>query len=220
MVALMLFGLSSGSGYALAAEKVTCTTSKCHSDMGNQPFKHSPLSATNGCLVCHKKGTGQEKLPPKHFPLAALPKSEINEACKSCHDSFAEPGRTKRYPHETHGEKIKDGCLSCHDAHTGKNKNLLKPDEPPELCWTCHKDRKHLHQPLIGILNTDRAKRVHLQNDKVYCLTCHNPHKPAAEKESLLWFCSSCHGNKAESLYKNYHKRTERPALPTPMPED
>ena len=185
----------------------TCSTSKCHTDIKSRAFKHSPLEATNSCSICHQKGEGEANLPKDHPSLAPIVKSKMAQTCKSCHDSWADPTREKRYAHERVNPKIDKGCASCHDSHGSQTKFILKNGGAPELCWTCHEDRRKIHiHSMTNIARTDRAKRVRLKDDKIYCLTCHHPHSPSPEKEKVQWFCASCHGEEAIQVYENFHK--------------
>jgi predicted CXXCH cytochrome family protein len=126
---------------------------------------------------------------------------------------MADPSRKSRYHHEKVGEKIEKGCLTCHAPHGGKNEFFFRQGPVPDMCWSCHKDRQHTHVADISIVNTDRARKVRLVDSRVTCVTCHHPHDPPPEKNSLLWFCSSCHGKDVARLHKNYHKimRKEEP---------
>lgn len=120
------------------------------------------------------------------------------ETCITCHEAEG-----REFQSSTHSrlsneslEGVPNGCEMCHgpgsvhaDASGGKN-NILNPKKSPDLCFTCHTDKKaefklpYRHPVLEG---------------KMSCADCHNPHGEDAKPWSSTSLnavnetCFKCH---------------------------
>ncbi|NUM57616.1 MAG: cytochrome c3 family protein [Bdellovibrionaceae bacterium] len=176
----------------------------CHDGMiTNQLYKfvklknHHPLE----CSECHEP---HHNLKNKH----AL-KDKPYSLCLSCHQDYANKNTNHVWSHKKAG----GNCIDCHASHTLHAKLLVKA--PPQLCENCHKELAFSHKPTERLSVIDKANKIHLEGGNISCQTCHQTHlnwkdshfvKPP---ESILTFCSSCHGDKSPELLKNFHKLTK-----------
>lgn len=150
------------------------------------------------CIACHD----QHHLSKEKHNLI---KSE-KLLCLSCHAQNAMPETNHIW---THGKKG-GTCLDCHSSHSG-NMNLLI-QQPPQLCMNCHKTQNIGHREVKDLLQNERAKGMHFTEGKISCLTCHETHQNwrqgsfIRDRDQVRIFCSSCHGNKTDNLYKKFHK--------------
>lgn len=161
----------------------TCVTSKCHGEIKSGEVVHDPIK-TEGCSVCHSEGGGKNpKLPKGHSPVAAIPRSEINELCLGCHDDFQKILAKAKH---VHGPIEKKSCVSCHSPHSSKHKHLLK-ELPPKLCLQCHSSEveandKRMIPNIEALLKSNAHKHKPVADGG--CLDCHVAH--AGENLSLL----------------------------------
>ena len=90
-----------------------------------------------------------------------------------------------------HQSKEKKDCLQCHKG----NGDALKP-EMAGICVSCHKTQKEKDHRIGIPAGEKRAKNLPLEDGKVTCHTCHDPHGSRfraylrTRPEDL---CSSCH---------------------------
>ncbi len=123
------------------------------------------------------------------------------ETCSSCHES-----EVKKYQLSTHarinvtkGGGEVEGCEMCHgpgSVHVdngGGKEFILNPNKSPEVCFTCHTDKKvefqlPYHHPVL--------------EGKMSCTDCHDPHgadvRPwtAATDNDVNGVCFQCHTDK------------------------
>lgn len=169
--------------FAEPARHPTCMTSECHNKLFKTNFRHSPIEA-RGCTVCHRLGNGGQKLPENHPKIIPIKKEDINKTCLVCHDEFGEKLAHKKF---THKALEKNGCTGCHDPHEANKKHLTK-DEPPALCFGCHKELKE---------SIENAKSHHsVVTEKEACSNCHEEH--VSNRKNLLKraeddVCLRCH---------------------------
>ena len=174
----------------------------CHDgSVSNQLFKyiqthfHHPLE----CSQCHD--------PHHNSKEHAYLRKPEKQLCQSCHSDYNNPETN----HVWHGTNKKGGtCLDCHKSHTNFDKLLVQ--QTPSLCMNCHKTVKMNHVSVKLVSDLDKAKSVVTDNGELKCQTCHKTHinykdkhfiKPPAE---VLTLCSGCHGDKAPTLFTNFHK--------------
>jgi predicted CXXCH cytochrome family protein len=91
---------------------------------------------------------------------------------------------------------IKQDCTTCHGSHQmGKGALLLKKPLA-ELCIECHPKRITPAEHKIGIVPSMNTGTLPLADNKITCITCHDPHSnryghmlriPARD------LCQSCH---------------------------
>lgn len=80
----------------------------------------------------------------------------IEELCLRCHD-FSD----RRY---VHGPVANGLCVRCHLAHQSIHPHLLRTDDIPSLCSSCHIDELFVTKDLHATFGEER------------CTACHNPH--------------------------------------------
>jgi len=170
---------------------------------------HPKSPASNaGCASCHAntaehvkagggRGAGGIVNPsPRNKSLSAEAKTAI---CLGCHSdnrhlAFWDSGRHR---------KNEVTCTNCHNTHGG-NTSLLRVDNPTispytrttqvpqqEVCFTCHREIR------AQVL---RPSHHPIQEGKVKCTSCHNPHGALSPNmllhESVNQQCTSCHADK------------------------
>jgi len=124
------------------------------------------------------------------------------DVCAQCHDK-----EYKEYKLSTHYRAfIKDdtigaeGCETCHgpgsihvDAGGGVGVGIINPKKDPEICFTCHTDKRMqfrlpYHHPVL--------------EGKMSCSDCHDPHgidvRPwtATSEQDTNEVCFKCHADK------------------------
>ena len=90
----------------------------------------------------------------------------------------------------------KQDCATCHDSHQ-KDKGMLLLKKPlAELCIECHPGRMAPTEHKVGIIPSMNTGTLPLADNKLTCITCHDPHSnrygrmlrvPAKD------LCQSCH---------------------------
>jgi len=174
---------------------------------GKKGHPKSPANA-GGCAVCHGDGTEHVKAgggrgvggivnpSPRNKSMPAEAKSNI---CLGCHSdnrhlAFWDAGRHR---------KNDVSCSNCHSTHGG-NDSLLRVENPPiqpyvntsqvpqhEVCFTCHRDIR---------AQVFRPSHHPIQEGKVKCTNCHNPHGALSHAmllhETVNEQCYSCHADK------------------------
>lgn len=163
------------------------------------------------CATCHNPHHGavvktkqEEQQPQNHPPFL---RKEWRALCLSCHSDHT--GVPNNHP-----DKEGKACITCHLVHGGANKLLRQ--EVPGLCLSCHANKKGEHRVVENFLDTERAKGVHFEDGTISCMTCHAQHGKGLESklrvstEKVMPFCATCHGQKTEALYKNFHARIRK----------
>jgi DmsE family decaheme c-type cytochrome len=184
---------------AVDAGTRTCLT--CHgSDPKVMAVFTSPMAMTGdprtpfamgGCMTCH--GPSDNHIAMKSpYPDVVFkgphksPAEARNQVCLSCHES----GLRMNWV----GSKMQRNgvaCTDCHTAHTAKDPILVKATQP-QICFTCHAQQR-----------ADALKYSHhpIDEGKVVCSDCHNPHGSPGDTKSLKEFtvnetCYNCHADK------------------------
>ncbi len=168
---------------------ITCLTSKCHSDLNEQKFLHSPLKA-KGCVLCHQMVDQSEKshkLSEKHPSIAIDMGKNQASLCLKCHVEWGKTFKAKAFAHSAIDQK---GCSACHNPHGADNAKLLKDSNyTQELCLSCHKKNENWEKGDKD--NAHRAMKV-----KSKCLNCHEVHsgnRPKLLKDEPAALCMKCH---------------------------
>jgi len=117
-------------------------------------------------------------LAPPQIPGATFAGSA---SCDECHADIVRDFHTSTHARlKALGDNAKDiGCESCHGPGSLHNKSggahgtIINPHKSPETCFQCHLDKRGQfsmpsHHPL--------------EDGKVGCSDCHNPHKGPAVK--------------------------------------
>ena len=167
-----------------------------------------------GCLSCHTPHGTKKK---EHF--ARHSSKIIQETCLKCHKKLKLHVGTNKHMFMKKDQMLKPSswpgnesvCINCHNPH---KKSQIK-ESVKDLCISCHKSKNTTHLGNNVVANTTRAKDIRLVNKSINCLSCHQHHGLSSEKkflknkDTLLKFCSSCHGLQSIQLFENFHKTKE-----------
>jgi predicted CXXCH cytochrome family protein len=132
---------------------------------------------------------------PPHIEGATL---VGDKNCAECHANVTKDFHTAEHArlkaHGANGAEI--GCESCHGAGSvhsesgGARHTIINPKRNAEVCMTCHLEMK---------ARFDASHHHPVENGKVSCSDCHNPHKGPAIKgggtmlASQSDTCMQCH---------------------------
>ncbi len=199
------------SKVATAAEKsAVCLT--CHGGQRQlenwSVAKHRKVDVT--CVNCHsihgtQSASNNSEIKRTQFaaaPYTTTARQLAYKTCVECHrDVRAEILKPSHHPII----EGKVGCQDCHDPHGALQKASLRNESIPDLCVSCHADKRgpwiHEHPPVM-------------EN----CATCHTPHGSAhkgllAQKPPAL--CADCHpGGHTHGIYDG------RGTLPNVLPSN
>lgn len=212
-------------------EKVgTSACAACHSTQADQlqATVHkrigwdNPIAAEGLCESCH--GNGGEHVASggqnKTVSFKNLSTEEVSKRCLSCHQKSKIFDASKHSLHSQQGTS----CVSCHSIHTPKETEHLLVEKQPELCYSCHEDRRADFQKqfahrvnaglmscsdchdIHGTLNDSQLKTTAEQN--AVCVKCHKEkrgpfifeHEPV--KVDGCTACHTPHGSTNPSLIK------------------
>jgi predicted CXXCH cytochrome family protein len=123
-----------------------------------------------------------------------------SDNCAQCHENITRDFKTAAHARlNTKGSNVPTleiGCESCHGAGSvhsetgGARDTIINPQKNPETCFQCHLDMK-------GRFNLPH--RHPIEEGKVGCSDCHNPHKGQAVKGGGMSLtsenetCRKCH---------------------------
>lgn len=152
-----------------------------------------PLQGGNlACLTCHDEptcaGTPADAQNP-HF-LRGAPYPTIDDFCAACHT----PDQIAAYnPHEAMVRRAGSSsvCEFCHqNAVAGEESADDLKLAAPALCAGCHTEQdvhvgalEHLVALDAALVPQVEAAGLPLDQGKVYCGTCHDPHPAASVEE-------------------------------------
>jgi len=190
---------------------------QCHSPhFSNQPKLisdiniHKPFEEGN-CKICHLKP--KENKTRLFYPGNIL--------CYSCHTEYEKDFTYKHYP-------VSENCNNCHLPHISKLKKLLKQGTP-ELCFTCHVEKKlsssheninlsksncsSCHE-IHGSFNKSllRKASIHKPFEEKNCYFCHKETKEGIQlNDEVNKLCCQCHNEILEGTkLKFQHKATQQ----------
>ncbi len=179
-----------------------------------------PQAKSAKCLTCHQRTPGMDL-----WDLGVHKRNDLS--CDSCHDIHANGGVLKpKEPQVCFGchrdikvdvnkrshHPILEGkvsCSSCHSPHGTLSKHLVKADDPQQLCYRCHADKRGPalweHPPVEE--NCETCHSIHgsihdrLLNERIpqLCQNCHDgryhPGTPYDDNTSYTsrWNCLRCH---------------------------
>ncbi len=116
---------------------------------------------------------------------STTPVAARNEACLTCHQG----GKRIHWSASAHANRDV-ACSSCHQVHVQHDKARDKLTQS-ETCFACHKEQR---------AQFNRPSRHPIQEGKVACSDCHNPHGTAGPKQlvrdNVNDTCYQCHMEK------------------------
>ena len=186
-----------------------CTT--CHDEadapqllaIGKTRHGTNADKGTPECTSCHgdsekhlqHKGSDKPPKPDRTFGKNTMtPASERSGTCLTCHKKDPTRSHWAGSAHET-----KDvACSSCHQVHVAKDKTRDKQTQT-EVCFSCHKEQRAMF---------NRPSRHPIQEGKVSCSDCHNPHGSVGAKlmkrNNTNETCYQCHMEKRGPFVHNH----------------
>lgn len=178
-----------------------CT--RCHDESDNAPLlaigktRHGVIAdkRTPTCTSCHgdsdahiNKPEGAKERPKSDRGFGRASTTSIqdrNQSCLGCHQG----GKRIHWSMSAHATNDV-ACSSCHKVHVGRDAVRSKTTQT-EVCLTCHKEQR---------AQISRVSRHPIQEGKVACSDCHNPHGSAGEKslvrDNVNDTCYQCHMEK------------------------
>lgn len=151
-------------------------------------------TSDRGCEACHGPGLKHVQagggLGSIFNPRKATA-AEVAARCTACHQ---EQNLSRRPYHVEHDVEAVS-CNDCHSPHQDKTNPYLLIDDPPKLCFQCHKE-----------VESDFRKPFHhkVLEGGVSCRDCHSGHgenNTAEARRSADGFsslCARCHADKQQ----------------------
>jgi DmsE family decaheme c-type cytochrome len=170
----------------------------CHEDI-YKSFEKTPHWRTTlstrgpqfqGCESCHGPGSAHvaSNGTVKLFDFQNQSTKAIDERCLTCHAGGTQHMNTINSVHAQNGVS----CISCHSPHHATTRDFLLVKAQPELCYTCHLDKKaEFSMPFHHRVN----------EGIIQCTDCHNVHgtvlprqvRTASTQDAV---CFKCHTDK------------------------
>jgi DmsE family decaheme c-type cytochrome len=178
----------------------------CHEDMPSKGFfknfETTPHWKTTydtrrgpeyqGCEACHGPGAdhmngGGDKT--KIFTFKGAPAKQASQRCMKCHEYGEEHSNFGRSAHNVNNV----ACSDCHSVHGARERSYLLKVKQPDLCYTCHLDKK---------AEFSKPFRHRVNEGLLRCTDCHNEHggfltrslRSSAAQDVV---CFKCHVDKA-----------------------
>jgi DmsE family decaheme c-type cytochrome len=172
----------------------------CHEDL-TKAFDKTPhvvlekspkFNLSNSCESCHGPGEDHgsnngDKTKIITFK-ASENKKEYNARCLACHNKDHE---LPAFAGSMHG-KMGLVCVDCHSVHKGERMTHLLKEQPNNLCFSCHIQRR-----------ADFSKPYHhrVKENAMRCIDCHQPHSGIDRRQlraqiSGEMACTRCHREK------------------------
>ncbi|NIQ97925.1 MAG: DmsE family decaheme c-type cytochrome [Desulfuromonadales bacterium] len=135
-----------------------------------------------GCESCHGAGSlhvdgggdAEKILQP-----ADLISDESGAICTKCHTA----GGLMSWTHSEHA--LADvSCTDCHSMHGDYDTDWYLKKSDPELCYDCHQEQQ-------AKMNFPSHHPV--EEGKMTCSSCHNPHDELRTEEQSRDLCLECH---------------------------
>jgi len=165
----------------------TPTCQSCHGESEKHVKGVAGPSGRSAPDVVYKKGV-----------YAQSDSNERSSQCLSCH-SGTKRSNWDGAAHQNSGL----ACNSCHQVHRPADKLLNKVTQP-EVCFTCHKDQR---------ADTKKISHHPIQEGKVTCSDCHNPHGSTGpkllKKNTVTETCYQCHAEKRGPLLFEHQPVTD-----------
>lgn len=195
-----------------------CT--RCHDESDSAPVlaigktRHGVMAdkRTPTCTSCHgdsdahinkPEGVKERPKPDREFDKGSTTSIEArNGACLTCHQG----GKRIHWSMSAHATNDV-ACASCHKVHVGRDAVRSKATQS-EVCFTCHKEQR---------AQINRPSRHPIQEGKVSCSDCHNPHGTAGEKmlarDNVNDTCYQCHMEKRGPFVRTHQPVQENCAI-------
>jgi len=90
----------------------------------------------------------------------------------------------------------KQDCTTCHGSHQKDRGTLLLKKPLAELCIECHPDRMAPTEHKIGVVPSMNTGTLPLADNKLTCITCHDPHSNRYGRMLRVpakALCQNCH---------------------------
>jgi DmsE family decaheme c-type cytochrome len=178
------------------------TCGACHEDIVKAAAA-GPHSALKGktCTACHGSAEKHIEEEGKGGVFAfrgADPPADKSARCQACHQKD-NPG----FALSPHAKAALD-CTSCHSVHGETVSAALLRTDVNKNCSICHQE---------VLAQFQLSERHRLQEGAMTCVTCHDPHEPAA-RVRLGGFkqeaCLKCHPDKGGPfIYEHPASRVE-----------
>jgi len=186
-----------------------CT--RCHDEADNAPVlaigktRHGVMADTRTptCTSCHGDSEAHINVPkeakdrPK--PDRTFVRSSTtsiaarNTACLACHQG----GKRIHWSMGAHAAGDV-ACTSCHKVHIARDPVRVKTTQA-DICFSCHKEQR---------AQMRRPSRHPIEEGKVVCSDCHNPHGTAGPKllnrDSVNDTCFQCHMEKRGPFVRSH----------------
>jgi DmsE family decaheme c-type cytochrome len=152
--------------------------------MGTAADLRTPTcTSCHGESLAHRDGNGK---PDRTFDKkSTTPIEARNKACLTCHQG----GERIHWTRSAH-QNNEVACTSCHKIHTQHDKVRDRATQT-EVCFTCHKTQRAAMR---------RPSRHPIEEGKVVCSDCHNPHGTAGpnllRRDNVNDTCYTCHMEK------------------------
>ena len=136
------------------------------------------MGGTEGCEACHGGGSLHvDSDGDQILKFGELLPEESAAICAKCHAD----GKLMDWTHSEHA--LTDvGCTDCHSVHAG-GKTALKQQDP-ELCYSCHQEQQ---------AKANFPSHHPINEGKMSCGDCHNPHGELNTAERTNDLCLDCH---------------------------
>jgi DmsE family decaheme c-type cytochrome len=179
-----------GTGYAGEATCLGCHEDQAYKGTAHgRSFNERTPASNLGCENCHGPGKAHADSgdPALIRRFTAIPPSEVNATCTSCHNRA-----THALWDGSQHEQRNLSCINCHSIHSAKGVPQLKAESQYTLCSTCHR----------SVINrTFRFNHMPVREGALTCSSCHNVHGSTNVRllragTTIDESCTSCHTDK------------------------
>ena len=172
----------------------------CHEDL-TKAFEKNPhvvlekspkFKMENSCESCHGPGEDHASNSGDKTKIigfkAIVNKREYSAKCLACHSKDHELPAFTGSVHSKMGLT----CVDCHKVHSGARMTRLLKDQPNNLCFSCHIQKR-----------AQFAKPFHhrVKENAMRCIDCHQPHSGIDRGQLRVQItgeiaCTRCHREK------------------------